>query len=181
MAKKTKRMRKASFKIDGMEEFQKKLNDLPKNLQRNAAREATRRGAEIIMKDAKRNLHHAKASYKVKLANGETITRQPGDLAKALSMARIPPSEAPSNLSTHKVMFLRKVENDIYKIAHFIEYGVSPHDITSKHGKTWKHGGHEDYPFFRPAVRKNKAKIKNAMGEVLEKGVIEEIMKGWKK
>ncbi|MDK4586938.1 hypothetical protein QG087_09225 [Kingella kingae] len=164
--------KKNNHKIDGADKLQNFLNNLPTSLRQKAAREATRRGAEMVFKTAKTNVHRAQKAYKVTLANGDKITRQPGELADAMIMTHIPQAEAPSYLSQHKVTFLKNKHNQIYKIAHLIEYGVSAHAITSKNGKTYQHSGHQAYPFFNTAVKSQKGNIYRVVGDVIKNGII---------
>lgn len=172
MARKT---RKSSLKFDGVEELQKKLKSLPKSLRQKAAREATRRAVDAVLHEARANLHRAPAAYRTTLADGTTITRQPGELAEVLTMQRVKKEDSPSYLSMHRTVFLRHVNHGIGSIAHFLEYGVSEHEITTASGKTYMHGGHEDYPFLRPAVRKQKPVMYRLIKDVLSDGIREEL------
>ena len=161
--------KKTGLKIDGAAELGKLLQSLPEKLRKKAAREATRRAAELVFKQAKANIRRAEGAYRVTLKGGQTITRQPGELADAMIMTHVP--EAKSYLSQHKVTFARKKHNDVWKIAHFIESGVNVHRVTSKNGQEYTHPGHRAYPFLKPAVSKNKAQIYRLIQDGIGEGM----------
>ena len=88
-----------------------------------------------------KNTPRAAQAYRVTLGDGTRITRSPGDLARALIIKYIPESERKRNAaSCHKITFKRGADvHGIGYIAHFLEYGTSPHEITLKtatHGNT---------------------------------------------
>lgn len=150
--------------IKGMGKLLKKLDGLDATMKKTIAREVVRVGAEIIYKSAKSKLHRAAGSYKVTLGDGREVVRQPGDLAKAMMMHSLPIEEIGNKHAQWRVGFARNDETDrIGYIAAFIEFGVSAHLIETKDGRRIQHGGHQAYPFMKPAVDENRAAARKAM------------------
>lgn len=168
-------MARTSLKIKGLDDFEKKLNALPRHIQHQASVRATAKAADFLKSELKQAIPRAaKGSYQVRLRSGQVITRHAGDLAKALIIKRIPPNERRKQGSEHKVTFWRnQATQGIGYIAHFIEYGVSPHDIqrVSKNGNAYtiRHGGHGARPFLKPTLRRSRKKMVDIMTAEINK------------
>ena len=183
MGVKKNRQSLAAFTRD-LSDLMAKLQLVAKSAQRDIVREATRKGGEVVLRSAKRRLHRAPHAYAATLADGTTITRQPGELADAMMMVRLPAAELPAKHTAYKVGFLRNpsVHHGIGHIAAFVEYGVSPHKITTRHVATGatvelNHPGHAAYPFLRPAVLASQNKVYQTMRDVISRRLYQEWQK----
>lgn len=157
-----------TFELAGVEDMLKKLHVLQQSAQEDIAHQVAAKGASLVYRKMKSNIHRASGSYTVHLANGEKITRHPGDLANALIVTRIPESEHRYS-AQYKVSFARNKRTQyIGYIAAFIEYGVSPHQI-EVNGRSIAHPGHQAYPFLRPTLLAIESSVKVAMEQELKK------------
>lgn len=159
--------------VKGLDELIQHLDHLPDDVRGKIGRAATARAADFLRKEIAKNTPLAANKYKVKLKDGTEIERLPGDLARALIIKYIPPNERKrNNASCHKITFKRGADvHGIGYIAHFLEYGTSPHEITFRNGNTWMHPGTQAQPFIEPTFKANKKQLRNIVKQAIQQAV----------
>lgn len=184
-------MAKLTFKLDGLKSFQDKIAQLPKHLHEKAANRATAKAADHLRHEIKKNTPLAKQGSYAATFRGNKITRNRGDLAKALIIKRIPYGELSDNFAAqHKVVFYRNAATKgIGYIAHFLENGTQPHEIELKKSqrvpidgkfrmfpKKYTHQGTKGTQFFSKTLRANRKK----MNEIMEQEIMKAIQEHFK-
>jgi hypothetical protein len=140
--------------VTGLSDLQALLDTLPAKVEANLLRAAMRKGANVILKEARGNL----------AASGSVDT---GVLAKGLKVS--------TNRSGGTVTASVKARGEHAYIANWIEYGVAAHGVkkgadrskgTGQDGKL--HPGFTERPFLRPAMDTRAADALLAVGESLK-------------
>lgn len=139
--------------IKGLAELEKFMDQLTPKIEANVARGALRAGMAVVKPVAVSNIHQVSGE----LAKGLKIgTRRRGALVTA-------------NL---------KATGKHRSIAHLVEFGTQPHNITAKFGgmlsflnilrKTVMHPGARPHPFMRPALDSQARNAVNATAEYMK-------------
>ena len=159
--------------VKGLDQLIQHLEHLPDEIRGKVGRAATARAADFLRNEIVKNTPRAAQAYRVTLGDGTRITRSPGDLARALIIKYIPEAERKRNAaSCHKITFKRGADvHGIGYIAHFLEYGTSPHEITLKNGNTWQHPGTQAQPFIEPTFKANKKQIEQIIKQAIQEAV----------
>ena len=165
--------------VKGLDQLIQHLEHLPDEIRGKVGRAATARAADFLRDEIVKNTPRAAQPYRVTLGDGTEITRTPGDLARALIIKYIPEAERKRNAaSCHKITFKRGADvHGIGYIAHYLEYGNSPHEITLKNGNTWQHPGTQAQPFIEPTFKANKNKIKQIIKQAIQEAVVNNILR----
>jgi len=145
-----------SIKIEGLKEVQKKLKSLPGNVQRRVVRGATRAGANIVKKEAQRNVP-VRQDGKLKRAGKSKAKgyRYPGYLKKNIGLIRN--KRVPKNVFS----FLVKTLKFAYYGA-FLEFGTS-----KMSAKPWLRPAYESKRYF--AVKRIRERILKGIDREVKK------------
>lgn len=139
-------MAKETFGLTGFDELERAFKRLPKKLGERAVLNATRAGARVVAKEAKR------------LAP----TGKTGDLKRGIAARTIPKSKR-----TKDALVDVTVKGPAAFRAHFIEFGRGPFTIQEGRFKGTAVGPAPAQPFLRPAAANTKRDAIRKMGEIM--------------
>ena len=138
-------------KIEGLKELQQKLDTLPKKLAKRILRPALQDAGEIVQQAAGVRAPRKSGTLTTNIVVKVTVHH---DLAADV---KIGPDEE---------SFYGK----------FSELGTSPHDETSKDGRTWRHPGEPARPWLRPSFVETTDEYTGALIRNINDG-LEEVTK----
>lgn len=141
------------FKVEGLAELQKMLDDLPANIEKNIMRGGLRAGAKVVQEEAQRVCPVGSGN----LPKGEIA----GSLRDSIRISM--------RVRKGKVQAFIKAGDKVAFYAHMVEYGTASHLIKPKDRKSLflaslfkevvQHPGATKKPFMRPAID-NKAQMR---------------------
>jgi HK97 gp10 family phage protein len=133
------------FKVQGLEDLQRRLKSLSDDMQRNISRAASNAAAQTVKKAAIARAPLGTEPHKV-----GSVVVAPGNLKRNIIVKRIPPRETKLT-SEHVVTVRRKKGQDAF-YARFLEFGTVKMPAQ---------------PFLRPALLTEKESAVDAMAERL--------------
>lgn len=159
------------FRVEGLAELQKMLDDLPANIEKNIMRGGLRAGAKVVQEEAQRVCPVGSGN----LPKGETA----GALRDSIRISM--------RARKGRVQAFIKAGDKVAFYAHMVEYGTASHLIKPKDRKSLflagvfkelvKHPGATKKPFMRPAIDNKAQDAIEAVADYVRERIPKEIEK----
>ncbi len=159
------------FKVEGLAELQKMLDDLPANIEKNIMRGGLRAGAKVVQEEAQRVCPVGSGN----LPKGEIS----GSLKNSIRISM--------KVRKGKVQAFVKAGDKVAFYAHMVEYGTASHLIKPRDRKSLflaglfkeviKHPGATKKPFMRPALDNKAQDAIDTMADYIRERIPKEIEK----